>query len=158
MPELPWAILQHYSEVTGCDTPLFDLTESLRVAASFATHGYLGAKNNANPYGVVFVFGMPALHAGTAIFVDDGLIVLRLASVCPPSARRPHFQSGYLVGTYPTHWRWGKKYKNFALRMIGKVRVSTENSFWDVDTPLSEQALFPKDDCLRDELARFAKS
>lgn len=152
IPERPWAIIQHYSDVTACDTPLLDVTESLRVAASFATEGYLGKTKNANTHGVVFVFGFPAVREGTTISVEDGLILLRLASVCPQKARRPHFQSGFLAGTFPTNGLGGKKHKTFALRMIGKLKISTAASFWDVECPLREQALFPRTDDLRDEL------
>lgn len=158
IPERCWAILQHYSSVTRCETPLLDVTESIRVAASFATQGYSENGRNANLHGVVFVFGFPTIHQGTTISVDDGLILLRLSSVCPQTARRPHFQRGYLVGTYPTHWLSGKKHKDFSLRLIGKLRISTADSFWDVDTPLSQQALFPDSDALRDELEGCAQS
>jgi len=156
IPERPWAILQHYSSETKCVTPLLDVTDSLRVAASVATQGYLGETKNARPYGFVFVFGFPAIDQGTTISVDDGLILLRLAAVCPKNARRPHFQHGFLAGTFPTDKLCaGKKYKNFALRLIGKLRVSTGDSFWDIDCPLRERALFPDFDSLRDELKRL---
>lgn len=154
IPERPWAILQHYSSVTHCDTPLLDVTENLRVAASFATHGYLGKPRNTNHHGVVFVLGFPPIQEGTTVSVDDGLILLRLASVCPQSARRPHFQCGFLAGTYPTNLGSGKTHKNFAHRLVGKLRISADDSFWDVDDPLREAALFPPDDFLREELER----
>ena len=122
------------------------------MAASVATQGYLRKTRNANPHGVVFVLGFPAIQQGTTISVDDGLILLRLASVCPQTARRPHFQRGFLAGTFPTNRLSGKKHKNFALRLIGKLRVSTDDSFWDVDCALREEALFPDSDGRRDEL------
>ncbi len=132
IPERPWAILQHYWDVANCDTPLLDVTESIRVAASFATQGYLGKDDNKNSSGVVFVLGLPAIHQGTTISVDDGLVMLNLASVCPQAQRRPHFQSGYLVGTYPTDNLGYKPPKDFAHRLIAKLKVSTESSFWNV--------------------------
>lgn len=44
-----WAILQHYNV---CATPFLDLTHSLHVACSFATH------KNDNDYGYVYVLGL----------------------------------------------------------------------------------------------------
>jgi len=53
-----WAILQHYGV---CDTPLVDLTHSLRVAASFAHLEFLKAKskNKRRKYGYVMALAMP---------------------------------------------------------------------------------------------------
>ena len=153
IPERGWAIMQHYSDVAHCATPLLDVTESIRAAASFATEGYLGTSENSSSNGVVLVLGLPRIQEGTTISVDEGLIILNLASVCPGTARRPHFQSGYLVGTYPTENVGYKPPKDFAHRLIAKLRVSTKSSFWDVDKPLSEPAMFPNDDPLRDEIA-----
>ena len=53
---LRWAMLQHY-EI--CDTPLLDVTHSLRIAASFASHG-----NSEEVF--VFVLGVPNL--GSSLF------------------------------------------------------------------------------------------
>lgn len=153
VPERPWAILQHYSDVANCDTPLLDVTESIRVAASFATQGHLGQNNNKRKTGVVLVLGFPAIQEGTTVSVDNGLIMLRLASVCPQAARRPHFQSGYAVGSFPTKDVGYKPPKDFAHRLIAKLRITTTPSFWDVDKPLAEHALFPDNDLLRDEIA-----
>ncbi|PJI53862.1 hypothetical protein CTI14_22555 [Methylobacterium radiotolerans] len=50
---LRWAILQHY-EI--CDTPLLDVTQSLRIAASFATQ-------HANGEAFIFVLGIPHISA-----------------------------------------------------------------------------------------------
>ena len=157
IPERRWAIMQHYSDVAHCDTPLLDVTESIRAAASFATQGYLGKADNKDPSGVVFVIGLPRIQEGTTISLDEGLIILELASVCPEAARRPHFQSGYLVGTYPTEKLRYKPPKDFAHRLIAKLRVSAKSSFWDVDKPLPEQAVFPDNDPLRDEIANACK-
>ena len=91
-PEVSWAILQHY-EI--CDTPLLDVTSSLRVACSFALH------HNGNK-GIIYAFGFPHTNGSISYYADEELINLRLLSICPPVAMRPHFQEGYLVGTFPT--------------------------------------------------------
>ena len=89
---LRWAILQHY-EV--CRTPLFDVTQSLRVAASFAS------LDNHKANGFVFVFAVPSLAGAVTASSEAGLQVVRLASACPPRAVRPHLQEGYLLGEDP---------------------------------------------------------
>jgi hypothetical protein len=80
-----WAILQHY-EV--CDTPLLDVTNSLRVAASFATN------NPAAEGPVLYVLGVPSLSGSITASSEQGLQIIRLSSICPPEARRPYFQEG----------------------------------------------------------------
>ena len=88
---LRWALLQHY-EV--CPTPLLDVTHSLRIAASFASIGATGEA-------FLFVVGVPNLSGAVTASAESGLQILRLSSVCPPTAVRPHIQEGYLLGEYP---------------------------------------------------------
>lgn len=150
--ERPWAVLQHY----GLPTPLLDLTESLRVAATFATRSLTQGKTRSpNEHGFLFVLGMPNLHEGTTISLDEGLIVMRLRSVCPSCARRPHLQSGYLAGSYPTAANWKHRSKNFAVRLLAKFRLPTNSKFWNIDSPMSVEALYPGRDLLGDEIERI---
>src|SRR5262249_43749157 len=88
---LRWSILQHYE---GCGTPLLDVSHSLRIAASFAS---LAGKDQA----FVFVLAVPNLSGAVTASAEAGLQIIRLASVCPPDAKRPHIQEGYLLGEYP---------------------------------------------------------
>ena len=88
---LRWAILQHY-EV--CPTPLLDVTHSLRIAASFAS-------SSEHDKGILFVLGVPNISGAVTASAEAGVQVVRLASVCPPAAMRPHLQEGYLLGEYP---------------------------------------------------------
>ena len=82
---LRWAVLQHY-EV--CATPLLDVSHSLRIAASFAT-----------PFGTresfVHVIALPNLAGSVTASSEEGIQIIRLSSICPPQALRPHFQEGY---------------------------------------------------------------
>ena len=87
-----WAILQHYDV---CRTPLFDVSQSLRVAASFAMLG------NETEEAFVFAFGVPNLSGAITVSSEQGLQIVRLSSACPPEAIRPHLQEGYLIGEYP---------------------------------------------------------
>jgi FRG domain len=135
-----WAILQHY-EV--CKTPLLDVSHSLRIAASFAT---LGATGEA----FVFVLGVPNLSGGITASAEAGLQTVRLSSVCPPSAVRPHIQEGYLLGEYPEMAAFSQKefyghYEiDFGRRLIAKFRFDPK-VFWKRDTfpKVSKDALYP---------------
>ncbi|MEP3225650.1 MAG: FRG domain-containing protein [Parasphingorhabdus sp.] len=120
-----WAILQHY-EV--CATPLLDVTHSLRIAASFATKA---RQTDA----FIFALGVPNISGAITASAEASVTVLRLASICPPEAVRPHIQEGYLLGEYPEIRNWSQKgmYKNyetdFGLRLAAKFRFNP-TQFW----------------------------
>jgi hypothetical protein len=135
-----WSILQHY-EV--CPTPMLDVTHSLRIAASFASH-------EATAEAYIFVVGVPNLSGGITASAEAGLQTIRLSSVCPPSAVRPHIQEGYLLSEYPEMSGFSQKelYQNYEIdfgrRLVAKFRFDP-NTFWKRDTfPLvSKRALYP---------------
>lgn len=135
-----WAILQHY-EV--CPTPLLDVTQSLRIAASFAT-------NEDSNEAFVFAVGLPNLSGAITASAEAGIQIVRLSSVCPPSALRPHIQEGYLLGEYPQMAGYEQKelYRHyeidFGLRLIGKFRFNPQ-TFWKADDfpMVSKLALYP---------------
>lgn len=138
---LRWSILQHY-EV--CATPLLDVTHSLRIAASFAS-----LAGGAEAF--LYVLAVPNLSGAITANAESGLQVVRLASVCPPAAIRPHIQEGYLLGEYPdmADTLQSQHYKAHELdlgrRMVAKFRF-TPATFWDDDTfpQVSHAALYPK--------------
>jgi FRG domain len=144
---LRWSILQHY-EV--CATPLLDVTHSLRIAASFASL-------SGNDLVYVYVLGVPNLNGAITASAEAGLQIVRLSSVCPPSAVRPHIQEGYLLGQYPEVTGVAERENyfhyemDFGLRLVAKFRFEPA-SFWkDKDFPLvARSALYPsaKDDPL----------
>jgi len=148
---LRWAILQHY-EV--CPTPLLDITQSLRIAASFATR-------NAKEEAFLFVLAIPNLSGAITVNAQAGLQVVRLASVCPPSAIRPHIQEGYLLGEYPdlSHYSQKELYKpnehDFGRRLVAKFRLDPR-TFWQNETfPLvPDDDLYPSID--KDPLSSIA--
>jgi hypothetical protein len=138
---LRWSVLQHY-EV--CATPLIDVTHSLRIAASFAS--LRGGRE-----AFVYVLGIPNLSGAVTANAEGGLQVVRLASVCPPAALRPHIQEGYLLGEYPemigvTQSRHYKPFEmDFGRRLIAKFRLNPATFWSDPDfPPVPEQALYPK--------------
>jgi hypothetical protein len=128
-----WSILQHY-EV--CPTPLLDVTHSLRIAASFAT-------DNADNLAYILVLGVPNLGGAITASVESGLQIIRLSSVCPPIALRPHIQEGYLLGEYPEMDGYEQKelfanYEmDFGRRLVAKFSFDPKN-FRENDGP------FPK--------------
>ena len=140
---LRWAILQHY-EV--CRTPLLDVTQSLRIAATFSTI------KNTSGEAYLFVFGVPNLSGAVTASSEAGLQIIRLSSACPPDAVRPHLQEGYLLGEYPEisdyeqHSRYSYYEMDFGRRLVAKFRF-TPPELWHSENfpPASEEALYPKD-------------
>lgn len=140
---LRWAILQHY-EI--CDTPLLDVTQSLRIAASFASL-------NNEQTGYVYVMGVPQVSGAVTASAEAGLQNLRLSSVCPPNALRPHVQEGYLLGEYPeiADHEQARSYElyetDFGLRLIAKFQLHLLK-FWRRDgfPKVGHRALFPDSD------------
>ena len=135
-----WAILQHY-EV--CPTPLLDVTHSLRIAASFAT-------TEGTQEAFIFVLGVPNLSGAITASAEAGIQIVRLSSVCPPSALRPHIQEGYLLGEYPPMVGFAQKelfrhYEiDFGLRLVAKFRFNPQ-TFWKADDfpKVNRHALYP---------------
>ena len=74
---------------------------------------------------------------------------IRLSSICPPQARRPYFQEGYLVGEYPELMSFYEKSRyapheiDFGQRLLAKFRLPT--TFWEPDhfPPIPKTALYP---------------
>jgi hypothetical protein len=147
---LRWSILQHY-EV--CYTPLLDVTHSLRIAASFAS--------DANPNeAFVFVLGVPNLSGAITVSAEAGLQIVRLSSVCPPTAVRPHIQEGYLLGEYPDLGGYDQKelyhhYEiDFGRRLIAKFCFDPQTLWKNNAFPRVEHdALYPPEE--KDPLCRL---
>lgn len=136
---IQWSILQHY-EV--CQTPLLDLTHSLRVACSFA----LLFDDGKDPY--VYVLGLPYLTNRISINSEHDIVNIRLLSICPPDALRPYYQEGYLAGTDDITTEYDSKDElDFNNRLIAKFRISRKAGFWEKGfEPVPEAMLYPKND------------
>jgi hypothetical protein len=137
---LRWSILQHY-EV--CPTPMLDVTHSLRIAASFAS-------DSADEEAFIFVLGVPNLSGAITASAEAGVQIVRLSSVCPPAAVRPHIQEGYLLGEYPemTGYHQKQHYAHFEIdfgrRLVAKFKFNP-HSFWknSVFPRVEHAALYP---------------
>lgn len=139
--ELQWALLQHY-EV--CPTPLVDVTLSLRVAASVASE----SKNKRGEEAYVYVLGLPHPNGSITYAVDEDLMIMKLQSICPPEASRPHFQEGYLVGAFPPS-NVGYDYE-LRRRLVAKFRLNL-TKFWSKEySAIPDAALMPKNDQMLD--------
>lgn len=134
-----WSILQHY-EI--CDTPLLDLTHSLRVACSFAL------ENDSNDWGYIYVLGLPYVTHRISTNSEQETIVVRLLSISPPQALRPYYQDGYLAGTeFITEDVDDKQELDLSRRLVAKYRIKNNDLFWDQDTnKISSELLYPNDD------------
>ncbi len=141
---LRWSILQHY-EV--CLTPLLDVTHSIRIAASFAS------LDNHQDKTFIYVLGIPNLSGGITASSEAGIQTIRLASVCPPQAIRPHIQEGYLLGEYPEFdtFEQNSLYEayeiDFGLRLVAKFCFHPV-AFWTNDAfpKVPKEALYPNHD------------
>jgi hypothetical protein len=134
---LRWAILQHYQIHP---TPLLDVTYSPRVACSFS-----GIKN-ADRSTYVYVLGMPQISGSISVSSEHEIQNIRLLSVCPPDALRPHYQEGHLIGDYPTlSYAEGSEIDlpevDFSRRLVCKFRLrpSGRHKFQTI----SDKFLFP---------------
>ena len=108
-------MFQHYEILP---TPLIDITQSLRVAATFALK-----KNN---YGYVYVFGLPYPNQSISYFIDSGIVLLKLQNVIDVHALRTRYQEGYLVGKFPFNYR-KTQYDDLANRMVGKFFIDNSD-------------------------------
>lgn len=141
---IQWSILQHYGVA---DTPLLDFTHSLRVACSFAQ------LNGSGSACYVYVLGLPYVTNRITINSEHDIANIRLLSICPPDALRPHFQEGYLAATTDVTTDFDSKTElDFRNRLIAKFRIPRNpNNFWRPGfDPIPETALFPKSDMILD--------
>ena len=156
---LQWSLLQHY-EVT--ETPLLDVTQSLRVACSFA---FLDSTEEFN---YIYVFALPYNTGRISINSEHYLTNIRLISIAPSGSLRPHYQEGFLVGEDEIN---DTDYKNktldFRRRLIGKFKIPNNPGFWtyhnDIDENLKDRSLtkkelYPDLDNISDRIAEICVS
>lgn len=137
-PEIQWSILQHYGV---CATPLLDVTQSLRVAVSFT---FMSAGKKV----YIFVFAFPHPQGTITYSTEDELLNVRLLSSCPSDALHPHFQEGFLVGTFPSRVKRKQPSLDFGRRLVAKIEI-LKTGFWDTNFhAIPEDALFPKVDAI----------
>ena len=139
--EAVWAIAQHYQQ---WPTPLIDVTPSLRAAASFA----LWDRRNE---GELYVVALPPSTNSITFEADQHVVLARLQAVCPPAAKRPHYQDGFLVGRFPFMAptaneidRRPDQVSDLSRRLVARIRLRDEGSFWNADfPPMTASSLMP---------------
>jgi hypothetical protein len=143
--EIQWAVIQHYGL---WPTPLLDITSSLRVAATFAMDFQRGSKENPKS-GFLYVVAMPYSTGSITFDHDQQITLARLQSACPPIARRPHYQDGFLVGHFPIYKMIGalERRSNLKRRLVAKFKLQDNGDFWDQNFPIFRKtALVPERD------------
>lgn len=139
---IQWSILQHYEVV---DTPLIDVTQSLRVACSFAM------LNNNSGYAYIYVIALPYYTNRISVNSEEYITNIRLLSIMPPEALRPYYQEGFLIGEdeYSEDIFEQKEEKDLSRRLLYKFKISTENLSQSDENWLNEARLMPQDDKMR---------
>lgn len=141
-----WSVLQHYGIV---DTPLLDVTQSLRVACSFAELG----RDKASKLAYIYAFALPYPTGRISINSEHYLTNIRLLSVIPSIVRRPHNQEGFLVGEDDiARPEFISERLDLKVRAVAKFKIFIgEENFWKTsaaltDRPLTEAELYPDKD------------
>gem|GEM_PF-4811625 len=95
-----WAVIQHYGIA---DTPVLDITKSLRIASKFSVLNHDSASKPLDDldFGYLYIFGLPQTKKsgkGSKAKYEgaDDILNIDLKSLCPPTAHRPFFQDGYI--------------------------------------------------------------
>ena len=145
--EYYYALFQHYDILP---TPLIDITQSLRVAATFALRN--------STKGFVYVFGLPYPNQSISYFSDLGIVLIKLQNVVPVKAIRPRYQEGYLVGKYPIR-PTKTNGDDLANRMVAKFAIdNSDGKFWDkYFQPMPDEILYPKNDEVENSLIQIKK-
>jgi hypothetical protein len=96
----------------------------------------------------VYVLGLPQITNRISVNSEEELANVRLLSICPPAALRPHFQEGYLAGTTDLTYEFDTKTElDFRNRMIAKFEIPTSQTFWGPGfNQIPEASLYPKGD------------
>lgn len=139
---IQWSILQHYEVV---DTPLIDVTQSLRVACSFAM------LNNNSGYAYIYVIALPYYTNRISVNSEEYITNIRLLSIMPPEALRPYYQEGFLIGEdeYTEDLFEHKEEKDLSRRLLYKFKISIEKLSRSDENWLNEERLMPQDDKMR---------
>ncbi len=143
--EFYYSLFQHYDILP---TPLIDITQSLRVAATFAL------KNSESGY--IYVLGLPYPNQSISYYTDMKIVLIKLQNVVPVHALRPRYQEGFLIGKYPIVPTKNNG-DDLANRMVAKFRIdNSDGKFWDkYFQPLPDEVLYPSNDTLEIELKQL---
>lgn len=149
---LQHSILQHYGV---CNTPFLDVTQSLKVACSFATIG----QKTTNKVGYIYVLGLPYISGRISINSEEYITNVRLLSISSSLSKRPFFQEGYLVKTEFTSSRdvdLGEL--DFNNRIVAIYEFDNNEKFWGKEKPIFKEDLYPDHDIMGNICEKIEKS
>ena len=134
--------MEYSPNIEVTETPLIDVTQSLKVACSFAS------LNNDSDYGYIFAFGLPYYTNRISVNSEHYLTNIRLISIAPPEALRPYFQEGFLIGEDEFSEAYDEKSElDLNNRLIAKFRFPNNADFWgDSERMFSKKDLYPEND------------
>ena len=81
------------------------------------------------------MLGFPQISGSVTTSSEHGVQIIRLLSICPPAALRPHYQEGFVPGQFPTisfsqKMFYERAELDMANRLIGKFRLACRKQFW----------------------------
>ena len=138
-----WAIIQHYCLF---DTPLVDVSQSLRVACAFALKGREGDLP-AESAPVVYAVALPFAAGPLTLDDNEGLYLMKLDALMPSLALRPFMQESYLVGDEMI----SKGVDDIAAadlrkRVVASFRLQGNCDQWSHDIGVDAKSLMIEDD------------
>ncbi len=140
--ELQQSILQHY-EV--CPTPFLDVTQSIRVACTFAT------LDNEEEYSFVFVFALPYISGRISDNSEEYIKNVRLTGIGTTYAKRPFYQEGFLIqAKYVKIDNVQLDKLDFNRRLIAAYRFKNDDSFWGSEKKIEKKNLYPEKDIMKE--------
>jgi hypothetical protein len=83
--------------------------------------------------GIIYVFGLPMINESINFYTYEELLNIKLLGICPPEAKRPYFQEGYLAGPFPNYRLDDPKRVvlfDFSRRLLAKFEIPIDDSFW----------------------------
>ena len=146
-----WAVIQHYGL---CDTPLIDVTQSLRVACAFA----LQSDNRGEASGGPIIYDIALPFAAGPLTLDDNeaLYLMKLDALMPSFALWPFIQEGYLVGDELINKDSSDIAKsNLRRRVIASFRLCGSREQWLNDIGVDADSLMISDDRISHFMSKF---
>ena len=94
------------------------------------------------------MLGLPNINGHISLFPHEGMVMVKLQAACPPEAKRPHYQQGFLVGSIPSDPKpYSYHFRNLVLRLVAKFRIPESCSFWKAGySCLPREVLTPTDE------------
>lgn len=146
------SLLQHY-EI--CGTPLLDVTQSLKVACSFALSN---EKGDMLIDGYIFVLALPYVNGRITVNYDEYITNIRLLSIGTSISKRPYFQEGYMVRSIYDVFDYDTKEEyDFKNRLLAIYHIKNNNKFWGSEHILKNDQLYPVEDSMKDIAAQITK-